>query len=175
LTEFKRAFYTFSNIRTTLSNSKLNNSFADDLPPLPESGRILSLDIGTKRVGVAVSDALRITIRPLTFIERTSWKKLLKAVIRVISDFDAKAVVLGLPLRLDGTEGDASEEIRRLYKNFRASLTVPVFLQDERLTSRAATEKLREEGYSEQESKQLVDGEAAVLILQEFLSRTGCN
>lgn len=84
-------------------------------------------------------------------------------------------MVLGLPLRLDGTEGDASQEIRRLYKNFRASLTVPVFLQDERLTSRAATEKLREEGYSEKEMKQLVDGEAAVLILQEFLSRMGCN
>ncbi len=135
----------------------------------------MSLDIGTKRVGVAVSDELRITIRPLTFIERTSWKKLLKAVIRVISDFDAKAVVLGLPLRLDGTEGDASQEIRRLYKNFLASLTVPVFLQDERLTSRAAKEKLRDEGYSEKETKQLVDGEAAVLILQEFLSRMGCN
>ena len=158
-----------------MSNSKQNNLFADDLPPLPESGRILSLDIGTKRVGVAVSDELRITIRPLTFIERTSWKKLLKAVIRVISDFDAKAVVLGLPLRLDGTEGDASQEIRRLYKNFLASLTVPVFLQDERLTSRAAKEKLRDEGYSEKETKQLVDGEAAVLILQEFLSRMGCN
>jgi putative Holliday junction resolvase len=158
-----------------LSNSNLNNLFADDLPPVPESGRILSLDIGTNRVGVAVSDELRITIRALESIERTSWKKLLIAVIRVISEFDAKAVVLGLPLRLDGTEGDASLRIRRLYKNFRASLTVPVFLQDERLTSRAATEKLRAEGYSEKETKRLVDGEAAVLILQEFLSRTGCN
>ncbi len=145
------------------------------MPPLPESGRILSLDIGTNRIGVAVSDELRITVRPLTFITRTSWKELLKSIIRVISEFDAKAVVLGLPLRLDGTEGDASLEIRRLYKNFRASLTVPVFLQDERLTSRAATEKLREEGYSENETKQLVDGEAAVLILQEFLTRTGSN
>ena len=133
----------------------------------------MSLDIGVKRVGVAVSDELRIVFRPLAFIERTNWKKLLKAVIRVIEEFDAKAVVLGLPLRLDGTEGDACLEIRRLYKNFRASLTVPVFLQDERLTSRAATEKLREQGYSEKETKQLVDGEAAVLILQEFLSRMG--
>ena len=135
----------------------------------------MSLDIGTNRVGVAVSDELRITTRALEFIERTSWKKLLIAVNRVISEFDAKAVVLGLPLRLDGTEGDASLRIRRLYKNFRASLTVPVFLQDERLTSRAATEKLREEGYSEKEMKQLVDGEAAMLILQEFLSRTGSS
>jgi putative Holliday junction resolvase len=158
-----------------LSNSNLNKLFADDMPPLPESGRILSLDIGTNRVGVAVSDELRITIRALEFIERTSWKNLLIAVIRVISEFDAKAVVLGLPLRLDGTEGDASLRIRRLYKNFRASLKVPVFLQDERLTSRAATEKLRDEGYSEKETKRLVDGEAAVLILQEFLSRMGSN
>jgi putative Holliday junction resolvase len=121
-------------------------------------------------VGVAVSDESRLSVRPLPAIQRQSWKKLLKSVIELIVTFDAKAVVLGLPLRLDGTEGDAAAEIRRLFGNFQASLVIPVFLQDERLTSQAAEAKLAAEGRSRDEVRRMVDGEAAVLILQDFIS-----
>lgn len=130
----------------------------------------MALDIGGKRVGVAISDESRLSIRPLPAIQRQSWKKLLKSVVELVVTFDAKAVVLGLPLRLDGTEGDATAEIRRLFANFQASLEIPVFLQDERLTSQAAEAKLAAEGRSREESRRMVDGEAAVLILRDFIS-----
>jgi putative Holliday junction resolvase len=155
---------------TILSNSGYTSSSTGNFPPSLDPGRLLALDIGGKRVGVAVSDESRLSVRPLPTIQRQSWKKLLKSVIELIVTFDAKAVVLGLPLRLDGSEGDAAAEIRRLFGNFQASLEIPVFLQDERLTSQAAEANLAAEGRSREEIRRMVDGEAAVLILQDFIS-----
>jgi putative holliday junction resolvase len=153
-----------------LSNSDYTYSSPGNVPLSLDPGRLLALDIGDKRVGVAVSDESRLSVRPLPTIQRQSWKKLLKSVIELIVTFDAKAVVLGLPLRLDGSEGDAAAEIRRLFGNFQASLEIPVFLQDERLTSQAAEAKLAAEGRSRDEIRRMVDGEAAALILQDFIS-----
>ena len=87
-------------------------------------GRILALDLGTRRVGVAVCDELRLTVRALPLIPRTSWKRLLVAVSELCEEFDAKMLVIGLPLRLDGTEGDAAAESRRLARNFGLSLGI---------------------------------------------------
>lgn len=137
-----------------------------------DPGRILALDLGTQRVGVAVCDELRLTVRALPAIPRTSWKRLLVAVSELCEEFDAKMLVIGLPLRLDGTEGDAAAEARRLARNFGLSLKIPIHLQDERLTSFEAESALREAGYSGAEIKDRVDGEAAAIILRDFLSRT---
>jgi putative Holliday junction resolvase len=137
------------------------------------SGRLLALDLGTRRVGVAVSDELRLSVRPLPFLERTNWKKLLRAIAQLCESFDVKMVVVGLPLRLDGSEGDAATEARRIARNLSLSLKVPVHLQDERLTSRAAEETLRSEGLSASEIKGRVDSEAAAIILRDFLSQSG--
>jgi putative Holliday junction resolvase len=82
-----------------------------------------------------------------------------------------KEVVIGLPLSLDGTEGEAAAEARRIARNLALSTDVPVRTQDERLTSKAAEERLRAEGFSEAEIKDRVDGEAARLILLDYLSR----
>src|SRR5215468_3810321 len=103
-----------------------------------QSGRLLALDLGTKRVGVAVSDELRLTVRPLTILDRRSWKSLLREVTNQIESLDVAGLVVGLPLNMDGSEGPAAVEARRLVDNFRRSLSVPVYLQDERLTSEAA-------------------------------------
>lgn len=135
-------------------------------------GRILALDLGTKRVGVAVCDELRLTVRALPPLPRTSWKRLLLAVSELCEEFDAESLVIGLPLRLDGTEGDAAEDARRIARNFGLSLKIPVHLQDERLTSFEAESVLREAGYARAEIKDRVDGEAAAIILRDFLSRT---
>jgi putative Holliday junction resolvase len=153
-----------------LSKSDYISSSPGNRPSSLDPGRLLALDIGRKRVGVAVSDESRISIRPLPAIQRQSWKKLLQSVTELVHTFDVKGVVLGLPLRLDGSEGDASAETRRLFCNFQASLEVPVFLQDERLTSQAAETKLTAQGKSREEIRRMVDGEAAVLILQDFIS-----
>ena len=135
-------------------------------------GRLLALDLGTRRVGVAVSDEMRLSVRPLPALARGSWKKLLVAIAQLVRDFDARELVVGLPLRLDGTEGDAAIETRRLAHNLGLTLGLPVKLQDERLTSRAAEEKLRDANKSVAEIAALVDGEAAAIILREFLSRS---
>ena len=136
-----------------------------------EPGRLLALDWGARRVGIAVSDESRLSVRPLPYLQRGSWKKLLREISLLREQFDARGVVLGLPLRLDGTEGAAAAEVRRIARNLELSLGVPVFLQDERLTSRAAEEALRASGVSRQELKEHVDSAAAVLILRDHLAK----
>ena len=137
------------------------------------TGPILALDLGEKLVGVAVSDERLITTTPLAPLKRSNWKQLLRDVESLVTRFDAKALVIGLPLRLDGTCGDAADDISRLAGNFSKSLEIPVYLQDERLTSFAAREKLLSEGYSESEISKLIDGEAAALILRDFITSDG--
>ena len=135
------------------------------------TGRLLALDLGARRVGVAVCDELRLTVRPLPALARTNWKRLLGEIVALCQSFDAKGVVVGLPLNLDGTEGQAAQDARRVARNLSLSLGIPVHLQDERLTSRAAEQALRSEGASDSEVAARVDGEAAALILSDFLAR----
>lgn len=142
-----------------------------DLSEVPEKGRIVALDPGTKRVGVAICDELRIACRPLPAIERTSWKKLLAQVTGILAEFDAAALVVGLPYNFDGTESEMSAEARRLARNFALSLDVPVILQDERATTYEARANLWGRGLDKKEAKKLVDSEAAAIILGDFLDR----
>ena len=133
------------------------------------TGPVLALDIGEKLVGAAISDERLITTNRLPPLKRSNWKKLLQDVQHLLERFDAKTIVVGLPLRLDGTEGDAAQNVHRLASNLAKSVQQPVYLQDERLTSRAAIENLKAEGVNPEEIPALVDGEAAAMILHDFL------
>ena len=133
-------------------------------------GPVLALDLGEKLVGAAVSDERLVTTKRLQPLKRSNWKKLLQDLRQLLERFDAQTIVVGLPLRMDGTEGDAAKNVRRLALNLAKSVSQPVYLQDERLTSLAATENLKAEGVSDAEIASLVDGEAAALILRDFLS-----
>ena len=135
-------------------------------------GRLLALDPGARRVGVAVTDEMRLTVRPLAPLPRSSWKKLLREIELLRAQFDARGVVVGLPLNMDGTEGEAAADARRLARNLHLSLGLPVFLQDERLTSRAAEADLRARGLGADELRARVDSAAAALIMSDFLART---
>ena len=130
---------------------------------------ILALDPGEKLVGTAVSDEKLITIKRLPPLKRSNWKKLLQDVLALIERFDARTIVIGLPLSLDGTEGEAAERVQRLAQNLARSVSLPVYLQDERLTSFEAMENLKAEGKRREEIPALIDGEAAALILRDFL------
>jgi putative Holliday junction resolvase len=134
------------------------------------AGRLLAIDLGVKRIGAAVCDDLRISIRPLTMIERRSWKDLLRRVLALVETYDVKGLVIGLPLSLDGEEGQASREARTMADRFRLSLGVPVYLQDERLTTFAARSALKSEGRSENEIERAIDSEAAAIILRDFIT-----
>ena len=153
-------------------NKTTNPDRLTDVFPVPAEGRIIAIDPGTKRCGVAVCDEMRVTSRPLPAIQRRSWKKLLLHIKELISEFDAKAIVIGLPLNTDATESEMSVEARRMARNFSLSLEIPVFLQDERVTSYEAKGRLWEQGKSVSESRDIVDSEAAAIILSDFLSRT---
>jgi putative Holliday junction resolvase len=138
---------------------------------LPDfAGRLLALDLGARRVGVAVSDELRIAITSLPAIERRSWKDLLRRVAAIIESYDAQGLVIGLPLSLDGTQGSAAQEVRTVAEKFQKSLRVPVYLHDERLTTVAATERLQTAGRSAREIEQQVDSESATEILRDFIA-----
>jgi putative Holliday junction resolvase len=136
---------------------------------LQVTGPILALDLGEKLVGTAISDERLITTKRLPPLKRSSWKKLLQDIRNLVERFDAKTIVVGLPLSMDGTEGDAAKNVRRLAFNLARSIVQPVYLQDERLTSFAATENLKAEGLKPEDIPALVDGEAAATILRDFL------
>lgn len=138
-------------------------------PPEHESGPILALDLGEKLVGAAISDERLITTKRIPPLVRSNWKKLLQDVRYLLERFDAKTIVVGLPLSMDGTEGEAAKNVRRLALNLARSVQQPVYLQDERLTSRAAMENLIAEGVEPEEVPALIDGEAAAIILRDFL------
>ncbi|CAN5602548.1 Holliday junction resolvase RuvX [soil metagenome] len=144
-----------------------------DVAAVPKSGRIVALDPGTKRIGVAITDETQMLARPLKRIERTSWKKLLLATKDILAEYDAVALVIGLPLESNGDESAMSSEARRMARNYSFSLEVPVLLQDERVSSYDAKGRLWDQGKDLAESRDLVDSEAAVIILEDFLaSRT---
>jgi len=98
-------------------------------------------------------------------LERRSWKHLLRDVTKQINSLDVTGLVVGLPLNMDGSAGPAAAEALRLAENFRRSLSVPVYLQDERLTTEEA--KLRGNGSPDD----LIDAHAATVILDDFLSQ----
>lgn len=133
------------------------------------SGPVLALDLGEKLVGAAISDERLITTNRLSPLKRSNWKKLLQDVRDLLDRYDAETIVVGLPLSMDGTEGDAAKNVRRLARNLAKSVQQPVYLQDERLTSRAAMENLIAEGVQPEELPALIDGEAAAMILRDFL------
>jgi putative Holliday junction resolvase len=133
-------------------------------------GPIVALDLGQKRVGIAASDSMLISITKLPPLTRSSWKQLLRDVSEVVSRLDARTLVVGLPLRLDGTRGSAALEAEFTAGKFARSLKIPVYLQDERLSSVEAEEQLRAAGKTTVEMQDLVDCQAAAIILMDFIT-----
>lgn len=148
-----------------------NTEQVADVFVVPKAGRILAIDPGTKRCGVAVCDELRVTTRPLDFIARKSWKNLLANIKNLVAEYDAVALVIGLPLESDGTDGAMTAEAREWKRKFALSLDIPVVLQDERVTSYEAKSRLWNSGVSPADARNLTDSTAAAIILADFLDR----
>lgn len=133
-------------------------------------GPILALDLGQKRVGVAASDSMLISITKLPPLMRSNWKQLLRDVSELVRRLDARTLVIGLPLSLDGVRGSAALEAEYTAGKFARSLKLPVYLQDERLSSVEAEEQLRGAGKTPLETRDLVDCQAAAIILLDFIA-----
>jgi putative holliday junction resolvase len=134
------------------------------------SGPVLALDLGQKRIGVAASDSMLISITKLAPLPRSNWKQLLRDVTELVRRLDAQTLVIGLPLGLEGSRGSAALEAENTARKFATSLKIPVYLQDERLTSFEAEEQLRAAGISALERQDLVDCQAAAIILMDFIA-----
>lgn len=115
---------------------------------------------------------MRATTRPIGAVGATNWKKLLSNIKQTVSDFDAKALVIGLPLAFDGQETEMSRLAREMARKLGLSLDIPIFLQDERVTSYEAKGRLWARGLGPGEHQPYVDSEAAAILLADFLDRT---
>lgn len=141
------------------------------LAHLPASGKLLGLDLGTKTIGIAVSDGLRLTATPLETIKRTKFGKDADEIDRLIADNNPVGIVLGLPLNMDGTEGPRAQSTRAFARNLSGRISIPIAFWDERLSTSAVTRTLIEADVSRAKRAEVVDKLAASFILQGALDR----
>jgi putative Holliday junction resolvase len=135
--------------------------------------RILGIDHGTKRVGVAISDEMAMIAQPLEFVPAEPEATMLARVAEIVASRDVQEVVVGLPRNMNGTYGPAAEKVREFVAALEGVLRVPVKTWDERLTSVQANRMLIEGGMRREKRKQKVDQTAAAILLQSYLDRAG--
>jgi putative pre-16S rRNA nuclease len=132
--------------------------------------RILAIDYGARRIGLAVTDALGVTAQGLPTLHRTNKRNDFDHLRRTIKTYAVAEIVVGLPLRMSGATGTQSDKVEEFAEALRARFKLPVHLFDERLTSVEANRVLDETEMSGRRRKEVVDQLAAVLILQAFLN-----
>ena len=138
--------------------------------------RVLAIDYGEARIGLALSDELGMLAHPLETVPGQDKKRAIARIAELAAERGASTVVIGLPLRMDGSEGTAVEKVRTFIGKLRPALgdSVEIVEVDERLSTVAAMEKLHAAGRTEKNSRDRIDQAAAMEILQEFLdSRSG--
>ena len=138
---------------------------------LPETGAILGLDLGTKTIGLALSDLRRAIASPLAVIRRTRFQADLAELRRYVAAREPVALVLGLPVNMDGSEGPRAQATRGFARNVARELDLPIFFWDERLSTAAVTRTLIEADASRKRRGEVVDKLAAAYILQGVLDR----
>jgi putative Holliday junction resolvase len=131
--------------------------------------RTAALDVGDARIGVAVSDELGLTARGIGVVKRVGGLRDLEAIARMLAPFSPERIVVGLPLNMNGSEGPQAAKVRAFAAKVEGHLALPVALWDERLTSVEADEALRAAKVAPARRRQLIDQEAAAIILESFL------
>jgi putative Holliday junction resolvase len=144
-----------------------NHAFANatDQP----RGRLLGLDVGAKRIGLAVSDPLSITAQGLETLHRTNKRRDLEQLGGIMRQHEIAEIVVGYPLNMRGDAGRQAQKVAAFAEELRRRFGVPVHLWDERLTSAEANRVLGETAMSTRRRAEVVDRMAAVLILQSFM------
>ena len=132
---------------------------------------VAALDVGDARIGVAVSDDLGLSVRGIGVVQRRGGVRDLEAIVRLLAPHEVSRVVVGLPLNMDGTEGRQAQRVRSFGDLVREHLGLPVDFWDERLTTFEAEERLRSRGVRAARRRDLVDQEAACVILRSYLDR----
>jgi putative Holliday junction resolvase len=136
-----------------------------------QARRILGLDVGEKKIGVAVSDPLGLTAQGLETIMRRSLAQDVRQVVELVAHWQVGLIVVGLPISLNNTAGPQAEKVKSFAAALAAKTPVPLVYVDERFSTRIATQTLLLADTSRQKRKQVVDKLAAQLILQAYLDR----
>jgi putative pre-16S rRNA nuclease len=131
--------------------------------------RVLALDHGTKRIGVALSDETATIAQPLEFIPAEPLAKALERIKEIVVEKQVREIVVGLPRNMNGTYGPAAESARKFAATLREALGIPVKTWDERLTTVQANRFLIEAGLRREQRKTKVDQSAAAILLQSYL------
>jgi putative holliday junction resolvase len=146
-----------------------------ETPTKETSGRVLAIDYGEKRIGLAVCDISRQVVRGLPTLEQKPAKQdpkrvfCIPAILNHLQELQVSEIVMGLPVNMDGSEGPSAQRVLAFTEQLAEQTPLPITLLDERLTSFIAEERLKEQGKSPSRNKHLVDQEAACLILEDFL------
>lgn len=137
--------------------------------PFTPKGRVLALDLGEKRIGVAVSDDTRTIAQALTMFKRTSRREDFAQINRLLAEQRANLLLIGLPIMLDGTEGEKAAWVRDYAAALAEHIAVPIVFFDEAFTTKEAESSLRARGKTGRKIRQHVDAVAAAFILQGYL------
>lgn len=134
--------------------------------------RIMGLDVGNKTIGVAVSDPLGITAQGITTIRRKGIKSDFDELNKIITDYNVKKIVVGLPKNMNNTIGPQGEKVLHFVEKLRSKFDLEIIMQDERLTTVSAERALISADVSRAKRKQVIDKVAATYILQAYLQKT---
>ena len=132
-------------------------------------GRILALDLGKKRIGMAISDELGITAQGIPTLERRNKRTDFAVLSALVREKNIQRIVLGLPLRMSGEEGTQADWVRGFAEELKGHVDVPIELRDERWTSKQAERVLMGSGIRNEDRKPAIDRISAVILLQDFL------
>jgi putative Holliday junction resolvase len=144
---------------------------ANPLAGLPATGKLLGLDLGTKTIGIALSDGMRYSATPLETIRRTKFTADAERIKALVAENRAVGIVLGLPLNMDGSEGPRAQSTRAFARNLARLVDIPLAFWDERLSTTAVTRTLIEADVRRDRRAEVVDKLAASYILQGALDR----
>ncbi|MBO6510435.1 MAG: Holliday junction resolvase RuvX [Roseibium sp.] len=145
----------------------------DFIAALPENSRVIGLDLGTKTIGLALSDLGRGIASPMETIRRKKFTIDAEKLLAICTEQEVGGIVLGLPLNMDGSEGPRAQATRAFARNLSQKTDLPITYWDERLSTAAVTRTLLEADSSRAKRAEVVDKMAAAFILQGFLDRLG--
>lgn len=149
---------------------RLCHSFRYALQYGKAMSRVMSLDIGTRRIGVAVSDESGLIAQPLTVITREGTARDVACIVQMVRERGVDQIVVGLPITLQGNEAETSRKVMEFVSHLRNALEIPIVLVDERLSTAEADKRMLEANLRRSSRRQKVDAVAAALILERYLS-----
>lgn len=134
-----------------------------------EEGRILAIDYGEVRIGLAISDPMQIFAFPLMVIDLKKTTDSIQTIENVVKEKDVKKIIVGYPLKLNGSEGIQTEKVKRFVKEMKERINIDIEMIDERLTTMSAQRELKQVGINHKKQRRIIDEVAASKLLEMYL------